>query len=269
MTNFLVRGTYNLPIDRFYTLLLEAVAPSVTDLQMQNEEFSQRVAQELVDRGIRQIIDIGGGAHTHYPVHQVARLNAPESRVLYTYNQQSVVNYTRQQLVEESSVSTGPIARLGRYGMANRQGRFPVDVVLASLWDPQSITRAAETQRLIDFSEPVAVIIREEQNYIADDSHLRRIFSELTSTMASGSYLVMIMATDEGVTDLVRHQLDVIYQDQPMKLTLRPRKRTLGLLSDLVIVEDPPGIVDTVQWGNKHPAPVGAFRAHAVVGRVP
>jgi hypothetical protein len=76
VSDYLLGGTNNFPVDREAAERLKAAVPDIVDALWANRGFHGRAAMWLADRGIRQFIDIGSGLpsqnNTHDAVHRVA-----------------------------------------------------------------------------------------------------------------------------------------------------------------------------------------------------
>jgi hypothetical protein len=81
--DYLLGGKDHYAIDRETAEKIIAAAPASPALAKQNRAFLNRAVRFLVDRGIRQFIDIGSGLPTVANVHEVAQRAAPDSRVVY------------------------------------------------------------------------------------------------------------------------------------------------------------------------------------------
>ena len=113
------------------------------------------------EAGIRQFLDVGTGIPTAGNVHEVAARVAPEARVVYVDND-PIVN------VHANALLTG----------AGTTG-----IVLADLRDPQAILAHPTIRRLIDFGEPVALLLIAVLHFIKDDEHPAGIVATLRDAL--------------------------------------------------------------------------------------
>jgi S-adenosyl methyltransferase len=89
------------------------------------------------EAGIRQFIDIGTGLPTQGSVHEVAQDIAPDARVIYVDYDPIVVPHAQALLV-----------------------RNPATVAInGDLREPETILSHPAVQVLIDFAEPVAILL--------------------------------------------------------------------------------------------------------------
>jgi hypothetical protein len=137
--------------------LLKA-APEARDSALANRAFMQRAVQFLVrEAGIRQVIDIGTGIPTAGNVHQVAGGVAPGTRLVY--------------------VDNDPIVHV--HANALLTGSGTTSVVLADLREPQAILDHPKTRALIDFGQPVGLLLVAILHFIteAEDPRAARLLA--------------------------------------------------------------------------------------------
>jgi len=124
-------------VDREAGDALAAAAPEARIGVRANRAFLQRAVRYVVGSGVRQILDIGTGLPTSPNVHETAHEVAPDVRVAYVDND-PIVNTHANALLSHSG-ETG--------------------VVLADLRDPRAIVDHPEVRRVIDFDQPVALLL--------------------------------------------------------------------------------------------------------------
>jgi S-adenosyl methyltransferase len=112
--------------------------PEVRDIALANRAFTQRAVRFLAgEAGIRQFIDIGTGIPSAGKVHEVAGQVAPGARVVY--------------------VDNDPIVHV--HASALLCGSDTTAIVLADLRDPGAILAYPKLRELIDFSQPVGLLL--------------------------------------------------------------------------------------------------------------
>jgi hypothetical protein len=136
-----------------YAADLEAVRqilrtwPEVHDMARANRAFMQRAVRFLAgEAGIRQFIDIGTGVPSTGNVHEVAGQVAPGARVVYMDND--------------------PIVHV--HASALLTGGDTTSIVLADLRDPGAILAHPKLRELIDFSQPVGLLLVAILHFIAE-----------------------------------------------------------------------------------------------------
>jgi SAM-dependent methyltransferase len=182
---WMLGGKDNYPADRAIVMATLQAFPHCVDIARQNRQFLYRVVRHLAaEAGIRQFLDLGCGLPTGRNVHQVAREFALDAKVAYVDIDPIVLAHARALLAEDASTT----------------------VSTADMRDPEAVIAMPEVARLIDFSEPVAVLylsvghhLTEHGPHATDARHaLRHI---IDSVAAPGSYLAVsqVVADDPEV----------------------------------------------------------------------
>jgi hypothetical protein len=126
--------------------------PAVRTAVRENRTFLGRAVRYLVaEAGIRQFLDIGTGLPSARNVHEVAQELAPSSRVVYVDNDPIVLAHARALL------TSAP------------QGRTAY--IHAGLRHPEKIINDSATQRTLDFTEPIALMLVAMLHLIPDFEH--------------------------------------------------------------------------------------------------
>src|SRR5580692_648623 len=149
MYDYYLGGKDNYPADRAAAERAIASMPNgvVRTAAVQNRKFLMRaVRHQTVDLGIRQFLDIGTGLPTMNSVHQVAQSLAPESRVVYVDHDPIVLAHARDLL----------------------NGTERARVIRRDLRDPAGILADPELREMLDFSQPVAVLLVAVLHFLAD-----------------------------------------------------------------------------------------------------
>jgi hypothetical protein len=148
----------------------------------------------------------------------------------------------------------------------SKAARIDTTVPNANLTDPRTIVSgAAET---LDFSRPVAILLRATLTYVLGDAAATAIMLSLAEAVTAGSHVELYHQAsdlDEAMPAATRRWNAM--SGQP--ITLRSRAQLSALLAGLNLV--PPGLVPVTEW---HPAPDDPRFEHAVpvygvVGRKP
>jgi hypothetical protein len=232
--DYLLGGKDNYPADRQAGDEIATHLPNIRQAFGWNRTFLQRAVRFLVNEaGIRQIIDIGTGLPAAGNVYDVAIQTAPDTRTVYVDNDPVVLAHGRDML----------------HGVPNT-------VILGhDLRTPAAILADPELRRLIDFSEPVAILLVAILHFISDADDPAGIITELLAPFPSGSYLALSHATPDGtpaIYDAVR-----VYDEATAQAHVRRHDDVLALVRGLDLVE--PGMVWTPQW---HPEPGAEMPAH-------
>jgi hypothetical protein len=170
MYDYTLGGKENFAVDRAAAEQVFAAIPEAREGARQNRAFLGRVVEYLAGEvGIRQFLDIGSGLPTQRNVHEVAHGVAPDARVVY--------------------VDNDPVVCV--HGRALLMGGGNVAVVQADLRRPEQIVDDPATRRLIDFSQPVALLLVAVLHFVNDEADPRGSVARLRDELASGSYLVL------------------------------------------------------------------------------
>jgi S-adenosyl methyltransferase len=248
VADYLYGGHNNFEADRRAARALAAAAPVVTVIAPHLRAFQQRVLRFLVvEAGIRQFLDIGTGLPLMGSTHEVAQSLAPESRVVYVDNDPMVLAHARAEM------TSAPEGAIG--------------YVDADVRDPGAILAGA--QEILDFSQPVAVLLLYTLAYVEDDAEAAAVVSTTAAASAAGSYVALYhIASDlDPALDYASRQWNKMIPAQP--ITLRSRSEVAGLMAGLDPV--PPGLVPVNQWrpAPGDPSSEDVIPVYAVVARKP
>jgi S-adenosyl methyltransferase len=225
MYNYFLGGKDHYEADRKAAEQVIAALPDARVFARENRAFLRRAVRYLVTEcGIRQIIDIGTGLPSEGNVHEIAQDCDPGVRVVYVDHDPVVLAHGRNML---SGVPGTAI--IGR-----------------DLAEPAGILADEELLGLIDFTEPVAVLLVAVVHYINDDAQPADLIGQLVRPLAPGSYLALSHATSDS-RPREAQALERIYRSTTTAVHARTRDQVLGLLGDdLELVE--PGLVWAPQW---------------------
>ncbi len=178
----------------------------------------------MEEAGIRQIVDIGTGLPTQANVHTVAHHIAPDSRIAYVDNDPVVIAHANALLNNHPNVV----------------------VVQGDLRDPASIITNPALRALINFDEPVAILLVAVLHFVKDNENPHYIVSHLRAAMPPRSYLVISHVTDDHVSFEAANRVQKLYEKASTPGTARSRHVIASFFRDLEIV--PPGLVNVAQW---------------------
>jgi hypothetical protein len=172
MYDYYLGGKDNYPADRQAAERIIGMMPAgvVRTAAVQNRKFLIRAVRHLAaELGVRQFLDIGTGLPTVSNVHEVAQAIAPESRVVYVDHDPVVVAHGRDLL----------------------HGNDRATIIEQDLRDPAGILADPSLRVLLDFGQPIAVLLVAILPYVSDDEDPYRIVDFLMSAVPVGSYLVI------------------------------------------------------------------------------
>lgn len=203
----------------------------------------QRAVRYIAQRGVTQYIDVGSGFPTVGPVHEIVGEAVADPHVLYVDYDPSVAALSRR-LLKSSNVA----------------------VIAHDLRRPWEIIDDPETQRLIDWSKPVAVLLVAILHFFPNEDHPADIIATFRDHMVSGSYLVLSHGSHGENPDSAERAIRA-WDSTTSPLTLRTPNEIENFFSGFEMVD--PGLVTTTEWGTNRPAPTGQGVALAGVARVP
>ena len=225
MYDYLLGGTENHPVDRALIDELAVTDPGLFAAARVNRDFLIRAVRHLAeDVGIRQFLDIGSGLPTQNNVHAVAQAVAPESRVVYVDRDPSITAHA------ESLV----------------RGQDNVAVVLGDLARPQEILDAPAVRRLIDFNQPVGLLLVAVLHFVPDAEDPWSGVRLLLDALPSGSYLLMSHVSLATVDELAATTDEALGKWNIQHNAHRPKSDIARFFDGLELLE--PGLVETTEW---------------------
>ncbi|WP_432840883.1 SAM-dependent methyltransferase [Dactylosporangium sp. CA-092794] len=228
MYDYSLGGFHNFAVDREMVDKVVSMVPNARQIGLANRAFLGRVVRRLVAGGVKQFLDIGSGIPTLANVHQVAQQVNPEARVMY--------------------VDIDPVAVA--HGRALLADNPLTDTILGDVRSPDEIVRHPEVTGLIDFSEPVAVLLIAVLHFVPDADDPAGIVRRFREAVRPGSFIALSHGTMPPERKEDTEAVTGVYQRTSTPLHLRTVEEVRGLLDGLEIVE--PGIVPVTDW---HPEP--------------
>lgn len=229
--DYLLGGTHNFLADQDVARALLAVEPAARAMARANRAFASRAVRFLAAVGIRQFLDIGAGLPTAGNVHEVARAAAPGAKVV---------------LADADEVAVA-------HGRAMLDGDAGTAIVEGDVREPAGILSHPDTRRLIDFSQPIGLLLTAVLHFIAPADQPHRIVSELAGALAPGSYLVISCATGEGKPELAAAIGKVYNRNVTRSGHGHPAADVARFFDGLELVE--PGLVSVPYWRPDPPGP--------------
>jgi hypothetical protein len=220
-------GKDNFAIDRAVIAEICKIVPQLPESAIFNREILSRGVRYLVEEaGIRQFMDLGSGLPSRENTHEVAQRYAPDARVVYVDNDPIVLAHGKALLAENANTA----------------------VITADLRDPDTILKDPEVNRLIDFSQPVGVLLVGILHHLHDEEDPEGVTKAYLDAVPSGSYLFMttFCAAFPEAADLEEKYLSVLGSGRFR--TLDEVRRYFG---DLELVE--PGLVPVPLWRPDQP----------------
>ncbi|MEO5876836.1 MAG: SAM-dependent methyltransferase [Streptosporangiaceae bacterium] len=163
-------GKDNFAIDREVSRRIEKSMPESSGVAVLNRAMLRRAVRYLAgEAGLRQFLDLGSGLPARDNTHQVAGRVAPDSRVVYVDHDPIVLAHSRALLLDDDRTS----------------------VITADLSEVESVLEHADTRRLIDFSQPVGVLLCGILHHVADERDPAAIVRAYLDVFPAGSHLLI------------------------------------------------------------------------------
>jgi len=226
--DYLLGGKDNYEVDREAGDLLAASAPEVRIGVQANRAFLRRAVRYVVGSGVRQILDVGTGLPTSPNVHEVAQEIAPDVRIAYVDNDPIVNTYANALLSRSAATS----------------------VVLADLRDPRAVLDHPDVRRVIDFEEPVALLLVAVLHFLTDAEQPEQVVATLRDALPAGSFLVLSHATGDFAD---RSDAQAVYRGATATLNLRSHAEVERFFAGFELVE--PGLAQAPFWRPDAPPP--------------
>jgi SAM-dependent methyltransferase len=221
--DYLLGGGRNFAHDRALAERFLVAQPNARQIARHNRSFLRRSVLFMIDRGVRQFLDLGSGIPTVGNVHEIAHAADPDSRVVYVDYEEVAYAHSNLMLADNPNAA----------------------IVRADLTQPDDVLTAAETRALIDFDEPVGVIMAGVFHFVSPEKDPQQIVARYRDATVPGSRL----AFSQFTRDLMPEEMDRVVE--VMKSSRDPMfPRTHGEITDLFDgyrIEEP-GIVPTALW---------------------
>jgi hypothetical protein len=232
--DYLLGGSHNFLADQDVGRAIAAVDANARGLARANRQFLGRAVRFLSGTGISQFLDIGSGIPTQGNVHEVAQQANPAARVAYADVDPVAIAHSKTILADHPGAA----------------------IIEADLRDPEKILTHNAIRQLIDFSQPVGLLLVSVLPFIADDGDPWRIVAALRDALAPGSYLALCHATDEGRPVVAQAAQKTYNRSVATQARVRPRADILRFFDGFELVD--PGLVSIPVWRPESPADVPA-----------
>ena len=236
-------GKDNFAVDREAAEQAIAAYPPIVRGVRAQRAFLARAVRYLAGlEGILQFLDIGTGLPTANNTHEVAQAAAPAARVVYVDNDPMVLTHARALL---TSTPQGATSYLD-----------------ADLREPDKILAAAAD--LLDFSQPVAVLLIGILQLIPDADEPHAIVARLVEAVPRGSWLAVYHPAGDIDQDRVGEAVRRVNARSAGTTTLRSYDQVARFFDGLQLIE--PGLVQVQRWRPGLAAPADGEQIAAYAG---
>jgi O-methyltransferase involved in polyketide biosynthesis len=222
--DYALGGKDNYLADRAAMHRLLKFSPVHIEACRQSRAFLGRVVREAAAAGIRQFLDIGSGLPTQQNVHEIAQRASPGSRVVYVDYDPVVVAHTRALLA----------------------GTDNTWIIQQDVREPQEILNDPLVRRVLDWDEPVLILLVSVLHFVTDRERPDEIVRQLAAPAAPGSYVAIAHGTDEGIPprDIIKAQ--ELFDDASAPWVPRRTWEVARWLAEMQILA--PGAVPVGAW---------------------
>jgi hypothetical protein len=225
MYDFYLGGYHNFAIDRQAAEAVISAYPDFPVAMRANRAFLRRAVKFLASAGVSQFLDIGSGIPTVGNVHEVAQQVQPDARVVY--------------------VDSDPVAVAHSAAILGRTAN--VAALQADAGHVETILEHPVVKAMLDFRQPVAVLLLTVLHFVIDDDVAVRTVRALRDAVAPGSYLVVSHGTREhDAPPAVQAQVVRLYGQTSNPARPRSAAQIARFFDGLTLVE--PGLVFTPLW---------------------
>jgi len=234
MYDYFVGGKNHFAADRETAAEVLRRSPAAHIAARENRAFLGRAVKYLAaEAGIRQFLDIGTGLPTTDNVHEVAQRIAPSAHVVYVDNDPLVLTHARALLTSAPKGRTAYIQ--------------------ADLRDPAAILSHPDTRALLDFDQPIALMLVAILHFTPDEFRPAEIIKTLVGALPPGSYLAASHLTTEHAPAATSAG-----QQTMREAGMAMQKRDSDVFADLAfsgLELVPPGVVLVSEWRPTGPDP--------------
>ncbi|MEV6849302.1 SAM-dependent methyltransferase [Actinoplanes sp. NPDC051411] len=223
MYDYYLGGVHNFVADREAADAVIERFPFIPEAARANRAFVVNAVRHLSESGIRQFLDIGSGIPTVDNVHSVARRIHPDTRVAY--------------------VDIDPVAVAE--SMEILEGDGLAVAVRGDVREPRAVVGHSEVRRLLDFDQPVGVIVAAVLHFVPEHQAADDAVAELIGSVASGSHFVVSHSATESFR-LFTATEDVYQRRTSTPGTVRTREEVERLFTGLELLD--PGVVWAQEW---------------------
>ena len=222
-------GTHNFAVDREIARGVTAAVPDTAQIMQANRAFLHRAVRYLVERGIRQFLDLGSGIPTLGNVHEEAQKAAPDSKVVYVDIDPVAVAHSRHILT----------------------GNPNATAIQGDLRNVETILADPAVRALLDFDQPMAVLMMAVLHFVPDSDDPVGVIARFRDALVPGSYLVLSHGTQDALTPEAKQTGSEMFTRTSTPFNSRSRPTVMAMFDGFDLVE--PGLVWSVQWRPEHP----------------
>lgn len=226
--DYLLAGGHNFAHDRELAERFLKAQPYAREIARLNRAFLRRVVLYMIENGVRQFLDLGSGIPTVGNVHEIAQKAEPQARVVYVDYEEVAVAHS-ELMLEDNDRAT---------------------IVQADLTNPAAVLGHPDTVAMLDFSQPVGLLMVGVFHFVAPDKDPEAIVAAYRDAVAPGSYLGFSQFTADMMPAEMARVVEVMSNSRDPMFP-RSHAEITRLFDGFELVA--PGIVATSEWRPKSP----------------
>lgn len=227
--NYFVGGKDHFAADREYAHRVMGLSPFAESGARASREFLRRVVRYLVgEAGITQLLDLGCGLPAPGSVSEIAHEIDPGVRVLH--------------------VDNDPVACTHSKTLLSKAGT--VEILQADARQPEELLADPVTRRLIDFTQPVGLLLFALMHHIDEEAKPAVIADVLRDAMPPGSYLALscLKMAGEDLPELRAEMMQgvEVLKGTPASVRWLEEAEIRSYFGEWEMI--PPGLVPLLEW---------------------
>ena len=221
-------GAHNFAADRAFGQQVLEIAPSIPAVTKLNRSFLRRAVLYLLDQGIRQFLDLGSGIPTVGNTHQVAESAGIDAHVVYVDREPVAYHHAHAMLAQTDNVT----------------------IIQEDMLDLPAVLNHPDTRRLLDFDQPVGLLVVGVLLYVPDPqpAELIRAYRD---HLAPGSFVAVSTLTEEHASAELKAEMERLqkaYASAGEPVIPRTHAEISAWFEGMDI--EPPGLVELPEWHN-------------------
>ncbi|MFI6824149.1 SAM-dependent methyltransferase [Micromonospora sp. NPDC050187] len=227
--DYYLGGKDNFAVDRQAAQMALQVTPDGPEAARACRTFLRRAVRYLAaEAGIRQFLDLGSGLPSQGNVHEIAHQVDRTARVVYVDNDPMALAHGRVLLADARTTT----------------------VVGGDIRQPEELLAHPEVRKLIDFDQPVGLLLLAILHHLHDNDDPGAIARRLTAALPAGSYLAISHFHDPGEAqpEVSRRAraVEKVFNETLGTGRWRTRQEITGFFGGLELL--PPGLVPLADW---------------------
>ena len=225
MWDYMIGGKDHYESDRVAVDYLATLWPNIFLSARAAEAFAERAATWISDgKGLTQFLQLGCAIPLKTPLDGIVHDHAPGAPYVY--------------------VTDDPITAVHARAVLAARARGPMHIELGEFRDPAPILASPRVRELLDFSQPMGVMLVGMVDYTLSTSRVRQALLDIMEALAPGS-LVVVLHHLEFPPEIGRAVLGAMGEN-PAQFRPRSEQEVAALFEGFEFV--PPGLVRATDW---------------------